>query len=225
MAQPYTGPNLGPLLPKEGAAQADPYAQHFGDAPPADAPSPAVAQQQAVHDQAFGDTPPPDAPGLPGRETDRAEAGVKGVGNALTFGTSPAIAGLAEASGIPSAAEGHPGEIDINPVRPIVGAVKLLHNWLSEHPDQDVKDAYERGRQNQLHDEKLSLEQHPVPYIMGQLGGALMVPLGAVGAAGKAATTAARVGRGAGAGAVGGGLYGAGGAIGEDKSAGDVALE
>jgi hypothetical protein len=215
---PYTGPNLGPLRPLSGSDIADPFAQHFGDAPPADVKSDAKAAKDdsANYDHAFSDKPPTDQSDQPApREVDRAESAVKGLGNALTFGASPAIAGLAEASGIPSAAT-NPDEIDLNPVRPIVGAAKLLHNYLSDHPDPEVQAAYDRGRKSQVNDEQLAQEQHPAAYIAGQLGGALLVPMGA---AGEAAGLAARTGRSLVAGGVGGGLYGAGDAVGHGQDA------
>ncbi len=216
MAQPYTGADLGPLRPTAGPPVADPFAQHFGDEPPPDAKAAPTTDETKSYDHAFSDKPPePDANALPAREVGKAESAVKGIGNALTFGTSPAIAGLAEASGIPSAAT-NPDEIDLNPARPIVGAAKLLHNYLSDHPDPEVQAAYDRGRKSQLNDEQLAQEQHPAAYIAGQLGGALLVPMGA---AGEAAGLAARTGKSLLAGGAGGGLYGAGDAVGRGQDA------
>lgn len=224
MAGPYVGPNLGPLqsVGDGGGAAAvgagpDPYARMFGDKPPVDAPGPAVAPDKTNYDHMFSDKPPvEEAPTGPVREFGKAESTIKGLGNSLMFGASPAIAGLAEASGMPSAAS--ETGADMNPARPIIGAYKLIHNYLSEHPDPEVTAAYERGRKAQYQDEKLANEQHPTAYIMGQLGGALATPLGAVGAAAKTAGTAGRIGAGISAGGIGGGLYGAGGAVGEGKN-------
>lgn len=201
----------------------DPFAQHFSDTPPDQKAAQPV--DTTDYDHNFSDKPPVEAANpQPAREVGTAESSVKGLGNALTFGASPAIAGLAAASGIPSATEGHSeGEgVDLNPVRPIVGAARLLHNYLSDHPDPEVKAAYERGRQAQLSDEQLAQEQHPAAYIAGQLGGALLTPLGA---AGSATTTAGKIGRSIAAGTAGGGLYGAGDAIGRGQDAGTVAKE
>jgi hypothetical protein len=203
-----------------GKPSEDPFAAHFGDKPPEQA-APLAPVDTANYDHAFSDKPPVEANPQPAREVSGAESAVKGIGNALTFGASPAIAGLAEASGMPSAAT-NPDEIDLNPVRPIVGAAKLLHGWLSDHPDPEVKSAYERGRLAQLNDEQLAQEQHPAAYIAGQLGGALLTPMGA---AGGAATTAGKIGRSIAAGGIGGSLYGAGGAVSEGKAPGDIALE
>ena len=219
--QPYLGPNLGPL--QRGAPAEDPFAKHFGDAPPPEAPKASKPDDSVNYDHAFSDKAPDEAAALPGHEVSGSMAGVSGLGNALTFGLSPAIAGLAEASGMPSASEGHPeGEgFDINPIRPVVGAAKLLHEWLSDHPDPEVKAAYERGRQTQLNDEQLAQEQHPVPYLAGQLTGALAAPLGAAGGT----TAAARIGRSIAAGGVGGGMYGAGDAVGHGEDAATVAKD
>jgi hypothetical protein len=196
----------------------DPFAAHFGDEPPKDAAPPKPADDSHF-EAAFSDKPPPEE-ATPTREVGGAESAVKGIGNALTFGSSPAIAGLAEASGIPSAAK-NPDEIDLNPIRPIVGAAKVLHNYLSDHPDPEVQAAYERGRKAQLSDEQLAMEQHPAAYIAGQLGGALLTPMGVAGGA----TAAAKIARGIGGGVVGGGLYGTGDAIGHGEDAATIAKE
>lgn len=225
---PYSGPRLnvqrGSAMPTDPTVDpaSDPYSAFFGPAPPKESNPKAEAADPIDYNAMFGKAPPPDDT-PPGRIVGGSEAAVKGIGNALSFGTMPAIAGLSEASGIPSAAG--PDEVDLNPARPIMGAVKMLHNYLSDHPDPQVRDAYERGRKSQLNDEQLSMEQHPAPYIMGQLGGALMAPLGVAGAAGKAAGTFGKIGQGLLAGGVGGGLYGAGSAVGEGKDAGDAAIE
>ena len=209
-------------MSRSGKSAEDPFAKHFGDAPP-DVPKSTKPDDTTSYDHAFADKPPEEVATPPGHEVTKSDAAVKGIGNALTFGLSPAIAGLAEASGMPSASEGHPeGEgLDINPVRPIVGAAKMFHEWLSDHPDPSVKAAYERGRQAQLNDEQLSQEQHPAAYIAGQLGGALALPLGAAGGV----TAAAKIGRSVAAGGVGGGLYGAGDAVGHGEDAATVAKD
>lgn len=206
-------------------AENDPYAQQFSDTPPPDqpqaAPSPVpAAADEDYYAQQFSDAPPP-PPQQPPREIGRAEAGVKGIANALTFGTAPAIAGLAEASGIPSAApEGGDG-IDVNPVRPVLGAAKLLHAWYTGHPDPEVRAAYDRGRKSYLADQQAAQDQHFWPYMAGQLGGALMTPMGFAGAAENVgARTLGTIATGG----VGGGLYGAGDAIGQGENATDAAI-
>jgi hypothetical protein len=221
---PYRGPNL-PVITLGNPANdpnVDPHAGMFGDAPPKDdVASPSIAPGGSDADQMFGDKPPADD--KPHRAIGSAEAGVKGLGNALTFGTMPAIAGLSAASGIPSAAT-NDDEVDLNPVRPIMGAVKMLHEYLSDHPDPAVREAYDKGRKAQLNDEDQSAEQHLGPYLVGQLAGSLLTPLGTVGTASKAASAAANVGRASIGGAVGGAFYGAGGAVGEGKGIVDTGI-
>lgn len=199
------------------APAADPFAG-FPDAPPA-APE---ASKSAVDPWAgFSDTPPPKAAEkAPGRSVPGQEAAVRGIVNSLTFGFAPALAGLAEASGMPSAAK-EPDEVDINPIRPVVGAAKLLHGWLLDHPDPEVRAAYDRGREAAMADQKLSSEQHPYAYVAGQLGGALVSP--GFGVAANAASTGGRVLNSVRAGTAAGGLYGAGEATSEGQSPVDVA--
>lgn len=162
----------------------------------------------------WADYAPPTPPDpTPTRSVSNPEATVRGLFNALTFGSAGAIAGLAAASGMPAAQPGPDDDrngFDLNPVRPIVGAAKLLDGWLSNHPDQKVVDAYNRGRQGYQGDEKLASDQHLPAYLAGQLVGSLAIPLGGAGAAGG---FAARMGRSALAGGLGGGLYGAGDAV------------
>lgn len=165
--------------------------------------------------------PPTDAPKAPHREIPSTEAASRGVINSLTFGFAPDIAGLAEASGMPSTAK-NDDEIDVNPARPIVGAAKLLHQWLSEHPDPAVVEAYNKGRESYRDEDKASSDQHFAPFLAGQLVGALATPI-AGGAGGV--TTLGRVGRSLYAGAAGGGLTSAGEASSEGKGAGEVATE
>jgi hypothetical protein len=183
----------------------------------------------ASADGAFGASLPDHAaateatPQAPAREVGSAEAGFYGLADSATFGLYPAIAGLANASGIPAAEPGpgeEPGGIDVNPIRPIVGAAKMLHNWLSEHPDEAVREAYNKGREAALVDQNLAQQQHPAVYLAGQLGGALATPgLGIL----KGATATSRIMRGVAAGTTAGGLYGGGSAISEDQSPIDVA--
>jgi hypothetical protein len=156
----------------------------------------------------------------PSRAVPGEEAATRGLLNSLTFGFAPSIAGLAEASGMPSAAE-KPDQIDINPVRPVVGAAKLLHEWLVDHPDPEVRAAYDRGREASMGDQNLSSEQHPYAYVAGQLGGALVSP--GFGVAKAAATTGGRVLNALTAGTIAGGLYGGGEATSEGQSPVDVA--
>lgn len=159
----------------------------------------------------------PDAPWAgskpPAQDDGALSAAGTGAINALTFGSAPAIAGLREAAGTAWS------EDKLNPFGPVVGAAKMLSNWVSEHPDPAVKEAYERGRSASLKGEEAAQQQHPYAYLAGQLSGSVLTPLGAVGGA----TTAARLARGAIAGGIGGGLYGAGSGISENESPVDIA--
>src|ERR1700679_1711459 len=152
MTQPgFYPPDQGPgpvTIQLRGGPAGDP----FGDDPV----TPPGAQPAAAASNAdpFGDDPvTPPADKAPARQVGTGEAAGKGFMNAVSFGTAPAMAGLAEAAvqeyATPVDASGEPTEMP-NPAAPIVGAAKLLKNYLSGHPDPDVKDAYERGRQAAL---------------------------------------------------------------------------
>lgn len=199
-------PDSGPFAPYQPPAPAQDQAAAAPDAPNGDA-GPFAAYK-----------PPDIAPPEPQRQQGSSEATARGLADSLTFGYAPAVAGLAAASGMESAAK-NPDEIDVNPIRPIVGAAKILHQWLSEHPDPKVVEAYHRGRESFSNEQKNAQEQHFGPYLAGQLVGALAIPLGG---AAKAATTLGRVGKTALSGAAGGGLYGSGEAVSEDKPLAEV---
>lgn len=226
----YVSPDSPPGLPQQkGGGGGDPWAE-FPDAPPAPKVQPGkatVAPSAPSQTATSSDDPwaefsdkPPEAK-KPARDVGTAEAGVKGLAEGLTFGAMPAVAGLSAASGIPSEAK-NDDEVDLNPARPIMGAVKMLHEHFSDHPDPDVRAAYDRGRQAYLEDQNAAKDQHFLPYLAGQLGGAIAVPLPGAGAVSTGAGTLARVGRGVAGGMVGGGAYGAGTAIGEGKDTSGV---
>jgi hypothetical protein len=83
----------------------------------------------------------------------------------------------------------------------------MLSDWATGHDDPSVRDAYQSGRDSYAHNDQLAQEQHSVPFLLGQLGGAIAGPsLGAV----RGASTLGRVGYGALAGGIGGGLYAGG---------------
>lgn len=201
----------------------------FKDAPPGSPPSAAAPQSDNWEAAGFGDAPPEAKP--PAHEVGTGEAVGAGVKNALTFGAAPAISGLSEASGKAGddAVQSEADAVMANPMaaeaaggatiaKPIMGALKLLHEHFSDHPDKTVQDAYERGRKAALEDQKLAQEQHPYAYMGGQLAGSLMTPMPGLGPA----TTAVRIGKGMAAGAIGGGAYGAGNALSEGKDAGEI---
>src|ERR1035437_6386302 len=218
-AQVYIGRGQAgtPVIP---ANAPDPFAG-FPDAP---VQSAAAAQGAPSGDPwaAFPDKPPEasKAQQTPSREAGRGCAAFRGLADSATFGLAPAISGLANASGIPAAQPGpgdEPGGIDVNPIRPIVGAAKLLGNWLSDHPDETVRAAYNIGREAALTDQNLAQQQHPLVYLAGQLGGALATP--AMGIL-RGASAGGRIFGALRSGGIAGGLYGGGGAISEDQSAG-----
>lgn len=188
--------------------QNDPYAG-FSDVPPVQAQQPAQSPQGDPY-AAFSDAPP--QRGTVTRQIPKTESAARGALDMMTFGLAPSIAGLANASGIPSEAKGD-DQVDINPIRPLVGAAKLIGNAFSDHPDKAVREAYEAGRQSMLDQNKAASEQNPLSYIGGQVGGGLIsLPLGAAGAA---ETAGARVLQATKMGGIGGGLYGGGSSISE----------
>jgi hypothetical protein len=223
--------------PAAGAPQDDPWAA-FPDAPAATTAPAKAAEQKPAEKQAssegdawsaFPDQPPPGAPGstqpAPAkREVETGEAASRGILNSLTFGAAPAIAGLASASGMPSEAKNE-DEVDINPIRPVVGAARLLHNYFSDHPDPDVQAAYEKGRKDALDQQTLSQEQHPTAYLAGQLGGALLTPMGVLGPVAKATTVLPRIARGMAVGAGGGALFGTGEGLSEGDNLADLVTD
>jgi hypothetical protein len=154
-------------------------------------------------DVAVDKAPPPQ------RKIGGGEAAVRGAVDAASFGAAPALAGLTEAGKVvapeqQSAMTGVPSEA---PGLENIGAG--LAGIFGNHPDPKAQEAYERGRQSVLADQKLAQEQHPIAFLAGQLGGALATPSFGAGTAG---TLGARLATGAAAGAIGGTLYGAGSA-------------
>ena len=146
-----------------------------------------------------------------------SEAAGLGIGESLTFGTAPMLEGLASAAG-PEWNQSQAG----HDLAPIIGAGKMIGNMLSGHPDERVRDAYERGRKEALARQKQAGEQHPWAYGAGQLAGALMTPIPGLGGG---ATMVGRLGRAALAGGTAGGLYSAGSATSEERPIGEIATE
>jgi hypothetical protein len=101
----------------------------------------------------------------------------------------------------------------------MVGAVRMLANSMSSHPDPGVQEAYHRGRDAYMEDQDLQQEQHPVAYLSGQLHGALLGPkFGAF----KGLTGLERTERAALAGGTAGALYGAGSSISRGQNVADT---
>lgn len=208
-------PPPGGAMP--GAAGGDPFGAD-SDAPVA---ATTKAKPQVQTADPFGaDTDEAPQAKPPAREVGTGEALGKGVLEGASFGFAPAITGLAEAAGPEWTQKETYGETG-NPVAPIVGAAKMLHGYLSGHPDPEVQDAYERGRKAALDDQGLAKEQHPMVYLAGHLAGTAAMPIPGAGAM-RAATTGERILGGVRAGGIGGGLYGAGEATSEGQSPGDV---
>lgn len=193
----------------QGQLQGDPFAA-FRTAPQTERP--ATATEVADPFVAFRDKP-----AEPSRQVGTGESLAKGAYNAASFGFSPAIEGAAEASGLPKSLDEYPL---LNLIRPIVGAARTVANSISDHPDPEVKAAYDRGREAALSDERAAQEQHPAAFLAGQLAGSLTSP--AFGAA-RAGGLAVRLASGAVGGAVGGGLYGTGTAVSAGEGAPEVA--
>jgi len=155
------------------------------------------------------------------------ESGMLGAVDTAGFGLGPAISGLTAASGMtPTRGYENQPHLDPNPLMPLVGAGRMINEKLIKpltggQPNDEVGQAYDRGRQSALDAINQAKQAHPNAYLAGQVGGAFAAP--GFGVAGGA-TTAARIARGAGAGAIGGGLYGAGEAIGQGESPGETAL-
>jgi hypothetical protein len=159
----------------------------------------------------------------PGRKAGLPESIATGAEHGLTFGFAPALHGLSEASGVPETAPGM-GPYDLSvmgiPVRPLMGAGRMLADWAMGHPDPKVMESYERGRKAVLERERLANEQHPYAYLGGMLAGSLGTP--GLGLA-RGASALGRMGYGSAAGAAGAGLYGLGESVSQEKSLGEAA--
>ena len=173
-------------------------------------PQPAGKDQQRATPENFSadDLPewkPAEQP-APEQQVSTGQAIGQGVSNAVGFGLPPVLEGLSEASG--------------DWKDPIVGAAKMFANSLSDHPDPEVKKAYERGRERAQKDKELAQEQHPYAFLAGQLGGAVLTPVPGIGAG---ASLGARLAKGAAVGAGAGAAGGAGEALGEGQDASGIA--
>ena len=156
-------------------------------------------------------TAPPPRETVP--EIGTAEAGARGIINAATFGMSPAIDALGAAAG----PEWHQSQA-AHDFSPIVGAAKLLHSYLAGHPDDQVRKDYAEGREKAEETEQEAGKSWA--YTGGQVIGSLLTPVPGLGGAASVGGRLVRAGT---SGALGGGLYGAGSAISEGQSPGDIA--
>jgi hypothetical protein len=185
---------------------ADPWdAAGFTTAPPHGTTTPATDTAGDPWSAAGFTAEHPDM--TPEHPVSTAHAALTGALQGMTFGLAPALSGAADASGLPASADIVPG------LRPIVGAARLAMG------SEGAKPAYEKERAAAQADLEEGRAQHPVASTVGELGGAMMVPL----PGGMAGSLGARIAKGIGAGALGGGAYGAGSAISEGQDASGVA--
>jgi hypothetical protein len=163
----------------------------------------------------------------PSKDLGTTAATVRGVGQGLLFGAQPVFAGLEKAARTPKLSpEEDMAQVDPatgmtpNSGRFLGGAIEMIRNWVSKHPDPQVQADYEAGRKAAQESNELALKQHPTAYILGNLGGMMMTPsFGAAGAAGAGG----RFLSGMRAGAIGGAAYGAGSGLGEGLDPRDIA--
>ena len=158
---PHVIISKAPPPPGKGGNAADDFPAYTPPAKTETASPPSAAVDPNEFPEYAPTEPPP--PKVPRREVGGMEAAGRGVANAATLGFAPALAGLAEASGIPSARPG-PQEFDPNPIRPLIGAYKMIDDWIAGHKNQDITDAYERGRKSYLGEQEQGAEQHPFHY-------------------------------------------------------------
>lgn len=122
------------------------------------------------------------------------EAGARGVAQGLTANFGDEIRGLVEASGA-------------NPDDP-ASLTKLIHGALKYWSgDAEAKKTYDETVKRERELTKTGEEQHPIASTVGNIAGAVALPIGV---AGQAATLPGRMAAGAGVGAVLGGAAGAG---------------
>jgi hypothetical protein len=136
-----------------------------------------------------------------------------GVAQGLTFGLGPAIEGLGAAAG----SEWHKSQVS-HDVAPIVGAAKMLSNYFSAHPDEQVRKNYEEGRKKAKAYEEAAQKEHPWAYMGGELAAMLALPIPGL----EAASLGGRLAAGAATGGALGGIAGGAGAISEGKSLPEV---
>jgi hypothetical protein len=146
--------------------------------------------------------------GGPSSDRGVADASARGAAQGLTANFGDEIRGLVEASG---ANPDDPASLSAL----ISGALKYWSGNQSAKQRYDAAVARERELNQQAE------TQHPAASIAGQIGGALAVPIGAVG---QAATLPGRIAAGAGVGAAFGGIAGAGEGNGAGDRAGRAAI-
>ena len=174
------------------------------------APAPGAPQGDATGGWAPYTAPPPsNAP-----QPTQGEALVRSTASGATLGFAPAIEGLSGASGMDTSNALSDQEVDLPALgravaSPFVGA----YNMATGQPG--AVDAYNQARQDALDAQERAAAAYPKTYLAGEIGSSLALPLGA---ASGGATAAARVGKSALAGSIGGAGFGAGTATSEGES-------
>jgi hypothetical protein len=132
------------------------------------------------------------------KEMGPVQAALHGAAQGLSANFSDELAGLHAASGIP----GGPG---VSPISIPVGAARLAYEYLTQ--PGSATQGYEQARNAVRGANKAATEQQPIAHTVGEVGGAVAVPLGG---ALNAATLPARMARGAAVGAASGAASGLG---------------
>ena len=148
-------------------------------------------------------------PAAPKRDPGYVESAGRGALQGASFGfddelrgaSAAALAGLPEP--IKQVINTLPGNL---PAKTVAGIARLLYESYQGEPGDATK-AYDLTVANERKDLANAREQYPVTTTLGEVGGAIAMPVG--GLLGGA-TLPVRMGRGAGVGAVSGALYGAG---------------
>jgi hypothetical protein len=171
------------------------------------------------------------------REVGMGEAVGRGLLHGATLGLSPAIEGASAAAEPDIEAAAKKFGLDpemaksfLNHVAPnlktIYGAGRVAYDKATHTGEPTpAQAAYEGARSKEAQANETAYEEHPYLYTGGNIAGSMAVPLPGTGALKVGATLGPRLVRGIGAGAVGGGAFGAGNAIGEGKSAGEIASD
>jgi hypothetical protein len=189
-------PTAMAFAPKDNASPINPAAKNFFDQFD-EAPAPAEQPAQPSNGRLYIGARDAQAKGNPAQAVpDRGviDATARGAAQGLSANFSDEIRGLVEASG---ANPNDPASLSAL----ISGALKY---WSG---DKDAKKKYDEAVQRERAANKTAEEQHPIASTVGQIGGAIVLP---VGAGAQAASLPARMGIGAATGAALGGVAGAG---------------
>jgi hypothetical protein len=152
----------------------------------------------------------------PARQIGATEAFTRGALDSASFGLMPVLTGLQAAGNAPGATVQQKGIADAMAGVPSEApGLEQSGLGLARH-DEAARRAYEETRARESEARSAGFEQHPFASVGGELAGGLLTPGFGVGTPG---TLGARLATGALAGAVGGGIYGGGSAIGEGGGA------